>query len=255
MFFTFNESSTANNTIPPVIQRMSNPGASNMRTFPPFILLDANTSPIDYTNTSLWVNPVSNVTSELITICTQSSDACNGVIGLETLQTKAYDAFEQTTEFLMHTNRLCGKTPAGTDPVDRPVPYLVTVANIGRSLSYIKYVQENIVDDSLVIENFGSAYQYGNLVIKLATVDGIPEEILSSIVVGESSNTTTLTPSRISQMVSAFNDLIIFVDEKRVADETAFANSLNDIRGAASGFINTIASAQANMINNYTQTT
>jgi hypothetical protein len=254
MFYAYNNPNSANTNLPPIVQRMTNPGASNIRNYPEIIMANTQATNIDFTNTDDWVNPVANVTLALIDVSSESRDVCIDVVALEGLKEAAQTAFQQTTEFLMHTNRLCGKTPAGTDEVDRPVPYLIVVANIGRSLSFINYVQNNIVDDTYLKNNFASAYTYSNLASILAEVDGYPQEISSSIVYGESSNTTILTTQRINEMTSSFSQLTIFVDEKREADEQAFVNSTIQIRSAAANFINTISQAQANMVNSYTQT-
>jgi hypothetical protein len=255
MFYAYNNPKSANTNVPPIVQRMSNPGASNIRCYPEIIMADPLADNVDFTDTNDWVNPVSNVTISLMTASSDSRDACSDVVALENLKQTAQTAFEQTTEFFMHTNRLCGKTQPGTDEVTRPVPYLIVVANIGRSLAYINYVQNNIVDDTYLKDNFASAYTYSNLTSFLAEVGGYPQEITNSIVVGESSNTTTLTTQRINEMTSSFSQLTIFVDEKREADEQAFVNSTIQIRTASANFINSIAQAQANMVNSYIQTT
>lgn len=248
-------------TLPPVMNRISNTSFQRAILFPTNILVDAaNTKDPNFNNVSLFVNPIADDIQNIIISLNNLSKESNTVTRVANIVGNTSLAeIANVQMFLNHTNRISGKIRPGTDEpedLNRMVPYLSVLVPIGRTLSYIKYVEQDVVDYSYTDNCFTAlSNSTSQISTMISLFDGYKQEINTSYstVYDEFMNpivVSNLTTERLNEMSANIVSKVSILNVDRKNDEQSFSDLLDEMRNSTPNFIGIIAQVQKDMINN-----
>lgn len=265
---------TVSPAFPTKFNRLIDGNIIGMRFYPPQIVNTSKgfteTDIIDTNDGTNFVNPqnayISDIDSEcanLISLCSTYyiAEPPGGIIELgPIIQQTSNISTLALVEFERHTNRLTGQTPIGTtlevdvepDPT-RMVPYLVVLDSIGKTVSYLNYVNTGVRDESIMISAYGSIYldisEYSNSIMNIAT------QISSNIVASEGVYpfTLTMTPQELSEISNTLIEIYDSLTDTRRSDEYAYANLISDLKDTSksTSLLNTVNTIQQEMLEQF----
>lgn len=262
----FGGGNTTPQTLPSTYSRMTDGSVIGMRFYPPEIVNTAKgyaeTDVIDILDGTNFINPQKSNTTLLNIELTNLIDTCNNSGTIDTKLIQIRDAacnvrYMSLLEFDRHTDRLTGQTEIGT-PLDedvvpalgREVPYLLTLYSIGRSVSFLNYVNTGQRDEEILNQAYGSVLfdftSYPNTVIE------ITEAVSSNLTLGPEPGIYIFTMSEAyaNTLTQTLNNMYISFDQNRTDDENVYSTylgTLTNIRGNT-GILSIISNIQKNLL-------
>lgn len=162
----------------------------------------------------------------------------------------------QTQYFIKHTGRLSGNIKIGTpDSIerDRQVPHLVNLCSIGKTNTFIKYVQTGDYDDNEVNDMYGSLFI--NLSANVATLNTYHTQVSSNLeILGAGEGITINSYLTVQDAKDIANGLYViesYLRDCRLADEDKYNNLLKNSTKFSYNITKMAAVAQGNMISQF----
>lgn len=243
--------------------RLIDGNVTAMRFYPPEIVNTAKgyteTSNIDVSDKTNFINPAkANIAA-----------FSNNLMNIHTLVTVTYPSGAPVSqigaaaanvantcvpEMLRHTERLTGQAPLGEPlnesyvPADgRKVPYLIPLNAIGKSKTYLSYVETGERDETLLNEAYGAIFfDYANL---SSTLIEITNQIIANV--GPETEPgvfySYMDGAYGEYLANVVQDMRITIDQRRTDDENVFATVVGTLSGE-SGILTTIDNIQKDVI-------
>lgn len=162
----------------------------------------------------------------------------------------------QTEIFIKHTGRLSGNIKIGTpDSIerDRQVPHLVNLSSIGKTNTYIKYVQTGNFDDTEVDDMYGSLFI--DLSSNVSTLNTYYYQISDNLTFipseGGGSYTSSMSPAHALQIANGIYLIESYIRDSRLNDEDKYNNLLRGSTKFSYNITKMAADAQGNMISQF----
>lgn len=232
------------------IQNLSDGAIKNLQLAPKLIQPWQEDAIVSNNTTGYFQNPVANSANSLIANCQSIIISCNGIVelvGINVLATTI--ATTSGPQFLAHTDRISGiSDPAEVDNLgnlvgDPSKPYYDTAIGVGRTLMYLTYQTDGIVNNSpmlgaftsvLAKDEFNDLYTtvspYANTIAQ--SITSVPIINVETSLVDGYANTTNLTFGQISSIQANLSSILLLMDTRRTHDENFFEKSnkvMNDV--------------------------
>jgi hypothetical protein len=241
---------------------------SGMRFYPPEIINPAkgftDSDVIDVSISENFINPQKNTITQLNSDLANLISTCAPGINIKVDRIR--EASENVKnksllEFTRHTDRLTGQIPVGTllpvdvvSPEGRNVPYLYPLNAIGKTNTYLNYINTGQRSEEILNQAYGSLFidlgEYSNTVIFVQTkvtaniepaLEPPPEFVFN------------MSEEYASYLANTLNDLCISLDQSRTDDENTYVGFVSSITSGSgnTGILGTINSIQTSLIQEF----
>jgi hypothetical protein len=228
--------------------------------FFPDEVLKANLDPltVNIADNENFINP-QRITLDQMLSYSKNIYSLSGVSPNTTvISANANNLVAQTEYFIKHTVRLSGNIKIGTpDSIerDRQVPHLVNLSSLGKTNTYIKYVQTGTYDDSEMNDMYGSLFI--DLSANVAALNTYYTQISSNLEIQFPGTEAQLIIQDLSTQDASniANNLYIiesYIRDNRLEDEDKYNEMLKNSTKFSYNITRMASLAQANMANQFT---